>query len=239
MKKLKQKKEKIAITHVNLEEEKPKQEPEISEEEKQKISKNHEKQMKIAAIIMISAIALIFLFYWISIESKKFTYSGIEFTKGKEGNTVLYLGIFPVKDIYGKVVSTLRVYFRSDPRDLEIIPITGKLQLQQNVAIAIDKQFAENCEYGIVAPTTLGVFLSKLNIKVYTATTNKTEAELYKRYYVECNDTSMYSVVNYINGTQDRITRVGNTGCYIIESKDCNLLNVTERFMIGLYQDNS
>lgn len=204
-----------------------------------KISGNREKELKIGIGIMICVILFVIFINFLIQRTKKFEYAGLEFVKNKKGNLVLYSTNFPVNDLSGKVVGYISFYFREDPRKLDGIDIYGFIQLRKKAALAINDNFVRSCEDSILAATTLSVFLDATDIEAFGATTNKTEAEKLDRRYVECgnNETFIlrdYSIIEFKESDASSIMRNVND-CYTLNIANCEIMNVTERLMLGLY----
>jgi hypothetical protein len=209
---------------------------EIASAEK-KVKEKQEKQVKLIVIMMISLVLIVVLVNWLLKESNKFEYAGLEFTKGKQGSLVLYFTQFPLKDLSGKTVAYLPFYFREDPRKLDRIKLEGMIRLKKVVALAADKEVIEGCEDTLLAAATLSLkFLKDLNIEAFAATPDKAEAEQFNRTYVDCNDTSKYSILIFKKGNESRIIQEGD--CYTLEFDNCEIMNVSERFVINTYANS-
>jgi len=192
-----------------------------------------EVQLKMTVLFMIVLIITLAVFYMISTSSKKFGYAGIKFQPEKLGSKLFYTGNFPLLDSLGNVNSYLTVYFREDPRKLGNISVDGNIIFKKKIAVAADSNFVYKCSDSLIAATTLSQYLSKLGKTTFPATTNKTEALAMNRTYVACNNTSNYSVVEFIEGDETKI--VGNADCYKFYVKNCDVMNITERFMVAAY----
>jgi len=201
-------------------------------EEKIKIKKQ-EMQIKLAVLFMLIAILVVFIFYFIVQGISKFSYAGVKFQKTKQGNLVLYLAKFPFAELTGNVIGDLSIYFRADPRELENIPIEGDILLKNNVALAVNSDELK-CSDKVLAGTTLAQFLGRLGASSFGATTSKEEVLELNRTYVDCEDTSKYSVVMFKEGEINKIEKTGED-CYVLSVANCEIMNVTERFMIGVW----
>jgi len=211
---------------------KKKDKKEVKREEKP--TKRQEKQLKLVVVFMIFLIASIFLFYWLSVKMNQFEYAGLKFEKTKQGSITFYQTKFPFKDMFGNIVGYLPVYFREDPRKLSNITVDAKINLKKNVALAIDSETVK-CEDSILAATTLSLFLGQAGVNSFGATTNETEAKMLNRTYVECMETSNYSVIIFDNSLVNRIDKSLFSDCYTLSVANCEIMNVTERFMLALY----
>jgi hypothetical protein len=203
--------------------------------EKRREEKNKEKQLKLVVILMIILFLSIVAFYFIAQELKKFSYGGVNFQKTKQGDLILYLANFPLSKLTGNVVNDVNIYFRTDPRQLESIPIEGSILLKKNVALAVNSDELK-CSDKVVAGTTLSQFLGRFGISAFGATTDLNEARDLNRTYVSCEDASAYdySVVKFVEGNTSSIKKIGQD-CYVLEIANCEIMNITERFMIGAW----
>ena len=205
----------------------------IRKERKSKKEKQ-EKEIRLILIFMIVVVSCMFLFYFIIQKMNSFNYLGISFKKTKLGNINFYVGKFPLSKLTGNAIGDLSVYFREDPRKLENIKIDGEILLKRKVALAVGA-YELRCEDKVLAGATLSRFLNGFGISSFGATTNKTEALELNRTYVSCNDTA-YSVIIFKESNESKITKIGKD-CYQLDIKDCEIMNVTERFMIGFWRD--
>jgi len=83
------------------------------------------------------------------------------------------------------------------------------------------------------------MFLNAAGIKAFGASVNKTEAEENNRTYVNCGDRSTfllndYTILSFKASNESGIEQINN-GCYVLNVANCDIMNVTERFMLGVY----
>lgn len=206
---------------------------------KKELVKRNEKQIKFAIIIMAVLIATFLLSYfgvrYLLENMNKFSYSGINFQKDSFG----YWGNFPVNDIYGNKVDDVKVRFWEDPRKIERIDST-RIALTKVTAVDLETLFSQgNCLDGTQAGQTLLLYLnhpSLFGITPLQVTTNKTISEIYNITYVDCNEPSQISIVVLKKGDESSIKKEGS--CYVLEAgNNCEIMNVTERFMIRAFVD--
>lgn len=197
----------------------------------------YESQLKWILAILGIVIAIMAAILIVDIGSSKFEYLGVKFEKIKQGNRIEYDARFSLIDDSGKVTAYMPFTFSEDPRKLRDIEINGTIKLKKNVAFSATKEIIMGkCDDSILAPARLNLFLlsAGLNINEYTVVINKTEAEERNLTYSDCsNSDEKYSVILFEKGNIDRIIKDGN--CYRLQIANCNFLNVTERFMIGVY----
>ncbi len=211
-----------------------KEKKEVKEEkEVKKNENNQERQTKSFVFGMVVLIVLIVLAYFLIQGNKKFEYAGLEFQKGNVGDLTLYFIKIPLNSITGEVVGYASSYVSEDPRKLTNIPINTQIMLKREVALAADSKFVEACEDSILAATRLSVYLKNTGINPVAATLDKKEAEELNRNYVNCSADSDYSIIAFETSEKDEIVKENN--CYKVNVANCNVMNVTERLMIGVY----
>lgn len=196
-----------------------------------------EKQTRIAVIAMIILIGIFLISYFTFnyyIHNKgTFSYKGIDFKKIKQGEIDFYIAQLNYKDMFGNVANTLNFGFRQNPKSLERIPIQGKIELKPTTVVDVENLFYEGCEDAGLAGANLLSFLKYGGINLYQGTINQTYAEKGNLTLVNCNDENTYSIIILKNSTKSEIRREGE--CYYLEAKNCEIQNVTERFMIQAY----
>ena len=208
----------------------------IKQAEKQK--KEQEKQLKYILIIIGVIFAAFLITYFIMQSTKGFEYGGAQFSKTKQGAIDLYLAKFPIKDADGKIVSSLPFYFREDPRSLRNIKINGEIQLKRSVALTTDNGLIdERCEDIVLAETSLAVFIRLIGANPFPASLNATEASRDNVTLVSCSNTKDDTVIIFKSGNESSITK--NKDCYTISVADCDIMNATERFMMGWYANSN
>jgi len=191
-----------------------------------------EKQARGFIFFMIALLLIVLVIsFWASI-SRKFDYAGVEFNKVKQGDLNLYYAKFPLRDVSGQITAYLPFYFREDPRELNRIEINGTIKLKTGVALAVNSDNIV-CEDSVLSGATLSLFLNSVGVSPFGATTNKTEAEEFNRIYVSCENPGNVTVLLYKGGDTSKIEQKGD--CYVLNIANCEIMNVTERFMIGLY----
>ncbi len=195
-----------------------------------------EKQIRFLVFLIFFIILSIFLVNWLAQRTKNFEYAGLKFTEIKQGNLVLYKTTFYLSSVMGDVIAEMPFYFREDPRKLEYIDIEGEIMLdaRKPVALAISKEDAESCEDSVLAATTLSIpFFGKLGVETFPASVDKEEAEERNITYVTFNDISRYNIILFKQAEVTKIT--GKGSLYVLTYKDCEIMNVTERFVLGIY----
>ena len=194
--------------------------------------KKYDKQLTIVFIFMIILLVAVTSSYYIYKSSRHFNYAGLTFYKAKEGNLDLILTYFPLYNSSVDVFASLPYYLRNDPRKLAYIEIKDKLQVNNSVGVVIDDSLG-NCSEGNLADLQLSVFLEEIKKKTFTGTFNRTLAQnISGLQYVNCSIADNYSILAFRAGNESMIFKENK--CYILEVKDCEMMKVAERFIIGL-----
>jgi len=220
--------------------EKSKEEQEKLEKiEKEKREKNFEKQVKIVLAVCAVLIVSIVLFYVIGLEMKKFHYLDLKFEKkATSGTVVFYYTEIPLRNVEGDVTGKVPVYLREDPRKLDRIKINGTILLKSNVAIAEEPEL-RSCSDGIIAVATISGFLASAGLNPTFVTTNISESNETGVPIGNCSLANEigYSFVQFIAGNETKITQK-EENCYIIETANCEIMNASDRFDMGVYANS-
>jgi len=207
---------------------KPKEEKLEKEKPEEEKPKGHEKQTKTAVIIMIVLIVSVLLAHWIVQESRKFEYKGLNFYKEKEGSILYYKSLFGYVTATGENIPFI-MKFRNDPRELDKIPIKGKIRLQKQVVLSVSPTIG-NCSDTYVTLIDFSRTLKAFSIKASAATTDKQYARENKVDFANCKSAIPETVIVMQEGSETKITQ--DKDCYVIEIKDCEIRQSFERFML-------
>jgi hypothetical protein len=177
-------------------------------------------QNKLLRNIFIVLGILIFSFvggYFLINSMKHFEYRNVSFVVVEE--IAPYRTELPV--IYKGEEVPYYFYLRNDPRKLEPIPFDGELVFLKNMVINISEDF--NCDgNGIIGVANLLKLYEILGVKVI------------KDENASCDPEGKYMFVQIEGGNETRIEQFGPT-CYKLQVNDCEILEVTERFMIETF----
>jgi len=170
--------------------------------------------------IAILSITLISMYFLIN-SSKQFEYEGVKFEKIKEGtrmtgNLILYQTSVPIK--YQGQIADYSFYLRNDPRKLEDIPFNGELNLKKNIVLNATDDFHCNGD-GIIAIANM--------VKQFELF----GAEIMKDENATCDSESRYSFIQIQPGETNSIEET-SPFCYTLNINKCNILKVTEKFML-------
>lgn len=197
---------------------------------------NPEKQNKqLKWILWIMGVILIFFLigFWISEETRKFTYIGLSFEKDKFGNIPIYttsISGFNAKNM----PMNFKLALRQDPRQSKV-PVSGQIKfLKDRERYFVFNMTEENkCDDGYVL-VGLGMLMANLGLELETGVMPQKAAIEQNKTYVDCSNKKANSVFILTPGNQTRIYQTKENGnCYILETKNCETLEVIERFEIA------
>ena len=198
------------------------QENKIAREEEIKTQNKTLKNVMIFLVVTIASFAaVVLLIHYLN----SFSYEEVKFDIIKEGRIILYNTKFPVySSITGKQIADYNFYLRNDPRELEKIPFDGVINLRDIMVLNITEGL--NCDGdGIIAVANFIQILESFGIKIMKDP-NATCDDIYGR----------YNFIRVIKGNETRINEFGfNGGCYNFVVKDCEILPVTEKFLVETF----
>ncbi len=205
------------------------------------------KQLKWAVFLMASIILIIVIVPFVNTNFiNKFDYHGLTFQKTQLGQIEFYSTKFPVVAATGKVTGEYAVNLRNDPREIEDIEVKVgfddiDFRYYKNgdgsigyypVYISLDP-LMEVCEDSSLALLTLSGFLKDSGLEVGSASMDKEYAATNDVLYKRCEEES--TVILVTQGNENKITEIGET-CYEIRFKDCDILKVSERFVLNILE---
>ena len=178
--------------------------------------KHHSKLLK-NFLIAIGIFALIFIFIFVSIyASKNFEYKGMEFDVIREGNVIFYHTSFPF--ILDDRPMNYNVFLRNDPRKLNKIPFEGNLNLLEMMVINNSDSFV--CEgKGGIAMINFQQILGSFGMSFM------------KDPNASCDSQGRYMFIQIQEGDVTGIEQTG-PACYNFNVNNCEILEVTEKFLI-------
>ncbi len=190
------------------------------------------RQDKILRNILIGLgiiILLVIAGYFYINSLKYFGYRGIEGEVVSEGGLIFYQISVPYRVINGDVI-IYNVYLRNDPRKLDSIPFEGEIDFGRKfndflyrLVVNVEDEF--RCEGdGIISLANM-VNLKSIEVKVVGDEN------------ASCDPKGRYMYATIVAGDENKITEIGPS-CYELQVKECDILKVTERFMVEMLVDN-
>jgi hypothetical protein len=163
---------------------------------------------------------IIFISFFIIKSQSQFKYHDMKFNVTQQGEITFYQTYFNV--IYKERPAIYNIYLRNDPRKLEKnVPFEGDLNLRNILVLntTTENLFCEgDWSIAIANMKNLEIF----NIKVISDEN------------ASCDTGGRYMFVQIEEGNESKIEQYGPS-CYKLIVSDCEILPVTERFMIETF----
>jgi hypothetical protein len=199
-----------------------------SVEKKHADSREIESQKKTLRNILVTIAIFVLLvvagIYYIN-SARHFEYKGISGNVVKEGDLIFYEVPIPMVIKAQKV--TYMIYIRNNPEELDKIPFVGEipdfdtLSTFSDGAYRIVLNFSDefNCDGDETIAVGNMLNLKALNMKIVSDEN------------ASCDKFGRYIYLNVKKGDVSRVKQMGEA-CYELEVRECEILEVTERFMI-------
>ena len=198
-----------------------KQEKKQDKPKKKKLSKHdsNARTFKIVGIVCLAIIILIIAAYVYINSLRNYAYEGVEFTTVQEGKLIFYQTSIPVL-VNGNTVVPYNFYLRTVPKQLKKVDFdTLDFQLMENAVMSFEKDF--NCDGdAIIAVANLAKLHEVLGI------------DLIRDENATCD--SRYTYLRLQEGDKTSIEKIGEN-CYILNINNCEILKVTERYMLEMF----
>ncbi|MFH1358945.1 MAG: hypothetical protein ABIH37_03600 [archaeon] len=216
------------------------------EEVSKEIEKKQDGQIRWVVFLMIALIVIIIAVPFINKNFiNKFEYKGLDFQKTKLGDLTLYYVNFPVIGTTGQVTGDYSMNFRTDPRKSDLVQVNipnNRIGFTKRsiggynpVYISVNPDM-QICEYSSIAMINLAGFLRDSGLEVKSASPNKTHADENKIKYADCEKGMTDTVIRINSGDENKIDNPMKN-CYDIEFKDCEILGVSEKFMLLMLEE--
>lgn len=177
-------------------------------------------------------ILLIALGIYLINSARHFSYRGISGDVVKEGKLIFYQIGIPM-NVNGKE-TTYNIYIRNNPEKLDKIPFNGEMvdfnELQEFYDNSLRLVFNFTDEFDCDEDEVIAI-ANMINLKAigFKVVTDKNAT---------CDKNGRYIYINIKKADVSEINQIGNA-CYELNVKDCEILKVTERFMVEmLVKDN-
>ena len=204
-------------------------------EDSEKLSRDKQNKYIKYFVLIMAIILLIIVAFAFKPKEAKFEYLGMEFERVMFDKIPLYQTVVqPINRITGEASGiNYVIYLRNDPRKLEFVPIIGRIKLTRDVIVALDKSITEaNCVNATLAALNMGQFMNAAGIKALRGTTNLTEAEEDNLRYASCESSDNISVIITEIGNKTEVVQE-DVNCYKIKVNNCQVIEATERFLVG------
>ena len=191
--------------------------PEIIEKKDQ--IKHQNKILRNILLFFGGILVLILVFVVYSYSLNTFKYEGVEFKRILQGELIFYNTAIEMFSPSGEYVGDYNVYLRKDPRKLgKEIPFEGELYLSQALFINSTEPF--NCDGdGIIAVANFGQIIGQFG------------ARTLQNPNATCDSEGRWMFIRLQPGNETYIEQTGPI-CYNFNINNCEVLEVTERFLI-------
>ena len=186
----------------------------VNEKPSENIVKQENKTLRNFLIgLAVLTIAFIAMYFFMN-SFKTFEYKGVTFHVVKE--IAPYQTSIPV--MYQGIPKDYNFYLRNDPRELENLSFKGKINFKPTAVINAtnDLKCGGN---GVIAIANLANLYKILG------------TEIIKNQSISCDVNGTYMYLDLVKSNESKIEQYG-TACYRLSIKDCEILEVTEKFMI-------
>ncbi|MCX8159021.1 MAG: hypothetical protein N3D20_01880 [Candidatus Pacearchaeota archaeon] len=199
---------------------------------KRVISKHKE---VVYAIIWILILVIVFVVsFYLFRNIGRIEYEGMYFVKEKLGEVILYHYKYYIMDeVNGKIYS-YNLYLRNDPRKNNVnVEADGfKFFIGKPFILGLNSTGLGNCSLSMVAMDTLIQFIMYNNHlqKPKVGTVDKNESMEKNMTYVRCEKYPLNTVIIIESANESKI--IGKDNCFILKVKDCEITQVTEKFIL-------
>ena len=147
-----------------------------------------------------------------------FDSGGVKYNLIKEGDLTFYHTNFPSNFVTPSRTVDYNVYLRNDPRELKNTPFEGNLMRLEMAVLESKENF--DCEGdGVIAIANFNQIMKAMG----TGVIRDPEAG--------CDPTGRYNFFELKSGEETKVVQTG-PACYDFVIKDCEILEVSERFLI-------
>lgn len=166
--------------------------------------------------IFIGGVILILMAFY---SMSHFETGGVKYEILKEGTVQFYHTSFPSNFVTPSRTVEYNVYLRNDPREIKDISFEGGLSLLEMAVLDSKENF--DCEGdGVIAVANFNQIMGALGTQVVR-----------DEEYSQCDQAGRYMFLELKSGEENKIVKTG-PACYDLFIKDCEVIKVTERFLI-------
>ena len=201
-------------------EDKKEEKSSLSKQEIKKEKERQNKTLKAVLILIVIFFLAVFVSFFVMKTNNHPKYNGVTFNVIQEGELTFYQTTFKVID-KGKLTN-YNLYLRNNPQKLEKkVPFEGELELRNFIVL---NSTTENlfCE----GDWTIAI-ANMLNLEIFNI-------EIMKDENASCDQEGEYTFIQIEEGEKTKIVQYGPS-CYKLIVSDCEILPVTERFMIEVF----
>ncbi|MEK6926825.1 MAG: hypothetical protein AABX11_00180 [Nanoarchaeota archaeon] len=180
-------------------------------------------------LFVVAGVIFYFAGVLISEKMNTFEYKNLAFTKEMYGKVLMYHYFYSFVNSAGEVVR-YNVYLQNDPRT-NPANYEGKIELDTNkVYLSVDTTGLLGCPNSILAVGKMSEFLVSNEFKITVAAPNLDSANKNNVTVANCETNPNNVVIIMKSGNETKVTQQNR--CFVIEAKDCQILESTERFIV-------
>ena len=215
----------------------PEKKPEKKEEKKPDEAPKSKKPMKTLAVIGIIVVLVIIAIIFYALlynpsKSNTFEYSGFRFEKITFGGIYIYeTNVTFLRD--GKPVY-YNVRLRNDPRKLGEI-LVNYTDIPEQVYFTFPEKTLNCSSDSLIASFQVGQYLGNLGFSVTPAVTENFTGNTIP--VIDCSNATSYKGVVILKpySEQNRIYQ-DSKGCVVLEAQECSVIEISERFILSLFE---
>ncbi len=198
------------------------------------ISRKQQNQLLVILVTIGVIFIIVFTIYILAQKSKKFEYNGMKFERIMYDQLPLYYTQLNIHRGDGSNVN-YNLYLRNDPRGNNI-PVDADIKFLVGKSFITIGDGLENCREASLGLINLASFLTGMGFDVKGASSNEKTAKENNHPYITCNNSLDNTVLSLETTTEDSIITNAdrNPNCFILKVKDCNVLNITEKFTVEM-----
>lgn len=176
-------------------------------------------------IFIFLGVALLIIIIWVIVVDsiRNFTYKDIDFNVVKKGQIIFYHTSIPFYDGSHNHIADYNIYLRKDPRKLKDFPFNATINRKEVLVIESDNPF--NCDgKGVIAVANLVQIFENIGTKTI------------KDPKAGCDPEGKYTFVKLQEANSSSIIQT-EPSCYEFNIANCEILEVTEKFIVEALAD--
>jgi len=197
------------------------------------LEKQQNKQLIVFFVFILLILGGLLVSYFYVRQQSNFSYAGVNFLRGKEGEIVFYHGRFPI-NYQGQTLKIFNLYFRINPKRNKV-PINTNFSLSEKVVISFEPDL-EKCPGAIVGHSAMSQFISVFPWvkEVSGAVNNKAYAKEKGIEFADCSNATTAKTIILARGADKSGIEKKGENCFVLNVANCEYLMVSERYIVGI-----
>ena len=209
----------------------------LEEKRKRELLARQDTQLKWILFVLVVIILIAVGVYFMVNSTKRFSYGGLQFEKIMFDKLPLYYSMIQLTSYDGNRINH-HLYLRNDPRKLTDVLINGNIVINPTVVFAVDPESDTLCQDNPLAGGLINQFFQANGVKYSATYTNKSYALERNMTYVDCSKVSGQQTFLALKMGNETEINQDSQNCYTLSFKNCEVLKVTERFIVGAYANS-